>query len=104
MTFNVLSLAHTPDADPDKHRSLIETSMYKFYAVLVKDQKQAMEVSKKYVKEKEIHSILLCPGFTNRDIGELAQELGPNVGISVARGDGPSSRVAMEAMKKAGWF
>ena len=104
MTFNTLFLAHTPDADPDKHKSLIETSMYKFYAVLVKDQKQAIEVSKKYVKEEDVHSILHCPGFTHKDIGELAQELGPNVSICVARGDGPSGRVAMEAMKKAGWF
>jgi hypothetical protein len=104
MTFNVLSLAHTPDADPDKHKCQIETSVYKFYAVLVKDQKQAIEVGKKYVREKEIHSLLLCPGFTNKDIGELAQILGPNVGISVARGDSQSNAVAREAMKKAGWF
>jgi len=30
--------------------------------------------------------------------------VGPNVGITVARGDGPSSKISMEAMKKAGWF
>jgi len=104
MTFNTLFLAHTPDADPEKHKCLIETSMYKFHAVLVKDQHQALEVSKKYVEEKDIHSILLCPGFTHKDIGELSQAVGPNVSICVARGDGPSGRVAAEAMKKAGWF
>jgi hypothetical protein len=104
MTFNALFLAHTPDADPEKHKCLVETSKYKLYVAFVKDQRQAIEVSKKYFKEKDIHSILLCPGFTNKDIGELSQVLGPNVSICVARGDGPSGRVAAEAMKKAGWF
>ncbi len=102
MTFNALFLAHDPDADPEKHRSVIETSKYKLYVVIVKGQDQALEVSKKYVKEKEIHSILLCPGFTHKDIAEIAEAAGRNVGVSVARGDGPSSRVAMEARKRAG--
>lgn len=101
MTFNALFLAHDPDADPEKHRCAIETSKYKLYVVIVKDQGQALKMSKQYVKEKEIHSILLCPGFTHKDIGELSEAVGPNVGISVARGDGPSNRIAMEARGKA---
>jgi hypothetical protein len=104
MTFNTLFLAHDPDANPEKHRCAIETSKYKLYVVIVKDQGQALEMSKQYVKEKEIHSILLCPGFTHKDIAEIAEAVGSNVGISVARGDGPSSQVAMEARKKAGLF
>ena len=102
MTFNALFLAHDPDANPEKHRCAIETSNYKLYVVIVKDQGQALEVSKQYVKEKEIHSILLCPGFTHKDIAQIAEAVGPSVGISVARGDGPSSQVAMEARKRAG--
>ena len=102
MTFNALFLAHDPDANPDKHKCAIETSKYKLYVVIVKDQTQALEVSKKYVKEKEIHSILLCPGFTHKDIAEISEAVGQDVGVCVARGDGPSSRVAMEARKKAG--
>lgn len=102
MTFNALFLAHDPDANPETHRCAIETSNYKLYVVIVKDQHQALEVSKKYVKEKEIHSILLCPGFTHKDIAEISEAVGQNVGVCVARGDGPSSRVAMEARKKAG--
>jgi len=30
--------------------------------------------------------------------------VGENVGIFVARGDGPSNRVSMKVMQKEGWF
>jgi hypothetical protein len=102
MTFNTLFLAHNPGADPEKHKCAIETSNFKLYVVIVKDQGQALEMSKKYVKEKEIHSILLCPGATNKDIAEISEAVGQNVGVYVARGDGPSNRIVMEARKKAG--
>ncbi len=104
MAFKTLFLAHTPDADPDKNNCILETPKYKLFVRLVRDQKQALEVSKKLVKEEGIESILLCPGFTHKDIAEIAETVGPNVGISVARGDGPSGKIAMEAMKRAGWF
>ena len=104
MAFKTLFLAHTPDADPEKHKSLIETSKYKLFVTLVRNQDQAVEVCKKYVKDEGIHSILLCPGFTHKDIAEISEAVGKNVGISVARGDGPSGRIAMEVMKKEGWF
>jgi hypothetical protein len=104
MAFKTLFLAHTPDADPDKNNCILETPKYKLFVRLVRGQKQALEVCKKLVKEEGIESILLCPGFTHRDIAEIAGAVGPNVGISVARGDGPSGRISMEAMKRAGWF
>jgi len=104
MAFKTLFLAHTPDADPEKHRCLIETSKYKLFVRLVKDQAQALDACKTLVKEESIHSVLLCPGFTHRDIAEISDAVGPNVGVSVARGDGPSSRIAMEVMKREGWF
>ncbi len=104
MIFKVLFLSHTPDAESEKHRSVIETSKYKLFVVLVKNQNQAIEVSKKFAEEEGIHSILLCPGFTHKDIAEISEAVGENVGVSVARGDGPGNRVAVEIMKKAGWF
>ncbi len=104
MAFKTVFLAHTPDAEPEKHRCVIETSKYKLFAVLVKDQGQAVEICKKLVKEEGIHSILLCPGFTNKDVAEITEAVGEKIGVSVARGDGPSSRVSMEVMKREGWF
>ena len=72
--------------------------------MLVRNQSQAIEVCKKLVKEEGIHSILLCPGFTHRDIAEIVEKVGKKIALAVARGDGPSSRVSKEIMKKEGWF
>ncbi len=104
MAFKVVFIAHTPDAEPEKHQCVVETSKYKLLVRLVKNQEQAVEVSKKLVKEEGIHSVLLCPGFTHQNVAEISKAVGENVGISVARGDGPSSKIAKEVMKKEGWF
>ena len=104
MAFKVVFLAHAPDAEPEKHKCVIETSKYKLFVLVVKDQGQAVEVCKKLVKEEGIHSILLCPGFAHRDVTEIAEAVGKNVAVAVARGDGPSTRVSTEVRKREGWF
>lgn len=65
MAFKAAFLAHAPDAEPERHRCVIETSKYKLFVVLVRNQEQAIEVCQKLVKEEGVHSILLCPGFTH---------------------------------------
>jgi len=100
MAFQVVFLAHAPDAEPEKHRCVIETSKYKLFVVVVKNQVQAIEECKKLVKEESIHSILLCPGFTHRNVAEIAEAVGSKVSVAVARGDGPSSRVSAEVRKR----
>jgi hypothetical protein len=104
MAFKAAFLAHAPDAEPERHRCVIETSKYKLFVVLVRNQEKAIEVCQKLVKEEGVHSILLCPGFTHRDVAGIAEAVGENVGVAVARGDGPSSRVSREVMKREGWF
>jgi len=104
MAFKVVFLAHAPDAEPEKHQCVIETPKYKLFVRVVKDQGRAVEVCQNLVKEEGIHSILLCPGFTHQNIAEIAEAVGPNVGIFVARGDGPSSRVTRGVMEREGWF
>ena len=75
MAFKVVFLAHAPDADPEKHRCVIETPKYKLFVRVVKDQGQAVEVCKNLVEQEGIHSILLCPGFTHGNIAEIARYL-----------------------------
>lgn len=104
MVFKVVFLAHAPDAKPEKHKCIIETAKYKLFVVVVKNQDQAVKVCKKLVKEEGIHAVLLCPGFTHRNVAEIAEAVGENVGVFVARGDGASHRVSMEIMKREGWF
>lgn len=104
MAFKALFLAHAPDAEPEKHRCLVETPRYQLFVRVVQNQVQAVEVCRSLVQEEGIHAILLCPGFTHRDIAELAEAVGPNVGIFVARGDAPGNRVVTRVMEKEGWF
>ena len=51
MTFTALFLAHSPDADPDVHRSTIETELYTIHTVVVRDQRQGLEVCRRMVAE-----------------------------------------------------
>ena len=104
MAFKVLFLAHAPDADSEKHQGVFETSKYKLFVRIVKNQHEAFETCKKLVSEEGIHAILLCPGFTHGDVAEISETVGDNVGVFIARGDGPSTEVSMEVMKKEGWF
>lgn len=104
MAFKAVFLAHAPDAEPEKHRCVIETPKYKLFVRVVKDQGQAVEVCQNLVKEEGIHSILLCPGFTHGNIAEISQAVGKDVGVFVARGDGPSSEATMGIMEREGWF
>ncbi len=38
MAFRALFLAHAPDADREKHNSVIDTGKYKLFTVVVKSQ------------------------------------------------------------------
>jgi hypothetical protein len=104
MAFNVLFLAHAPDAEPDKHACIVETGKYKLFVKVVKGQSEALEACQNLVKQEGIHSILLCPGFTHGDIAQITEVVGTNVGVFVARGDPPSTRASMEVMAREGWF
>ena len=101
MAFKVVFLAHASDAEPEKDRSLIETSTYKLFSVVVKDQVQAVEECKKLVKEEGIHSVLLCPGFSDRNVAEITEAVGENVGVAVARGGSPGRGVPAEVRIRA---
>ncbi|MDA3819392.1 MAG: DUF6506 family protein [Candidatus Delongbacteria bacterium] len=75
MAFNALFMAHAPDADYKKHRSLIDTGTYRVFSVVVKSQEEAKQVSTTLVKEEGIQAILLCPGFTHNDVADLFNHL-----------------------------
>jgi len=67
---------------------------------VVKNQEEAIEVCKDFIRDKKIYSILLCPGFTHTDVAEIFKTTGGSVAVSVARGDGPSGRVSLKARKR----
>lgn len=55
----------------------------------------------KLVKEEGLHSILLCPGFSDKNVAEIAEVVGDNVGVAVARGDSPGRKVPTEVRIRA---
>ncbi len=103
MVFKVVFLAHAPDGEPEKHRCVVETSRYKLFVVVVKSQDQAVEVCKSLVEQENIDSVILCPGFTHREVAEISEAVGEDVGVSVARGDGPSNRTSSKARQREGY-
>ena len=103
MPFKVLFIAHARDADKEKHRSSIETGSYHLYTVVVKNQDEALEISRDFTDNMKIDCILLCPGFTHTDVAEISKITGGTVAVAVARGDGPGSKISLEARKRAGY-
>ena len=104
MAFKTLFLAHAPDADKEKHRCFIDTGKYQLSVVIVKNQAEALAVSMRMFREKKIDSILLCPGFTHKDIAEIVAATENKVAVCVARGDKASNSISQEALKRAGFF
>ncbi len=104
MAFKALFIAHAPDANKDKHRSAIKTGKYHLFTVVVRNQTEAIEVCQDFVDKEAIDSVLLCPGFTHRDVAEIAEIVGNKVAVSVARGDGPSNKVSLAARLREGYL
>ncbi len=104
MQFKALFMAHAPDADMAVHRCSVETSLYKLFVVIVRNQQQAVATAKRMLEEEGIHSILLCPGFTHAEVAEIQEAVQGKAGVSVARSDGPGSKIVLKVMEEVGWF
>lgn len=100
MAFKALFLAHAPDADCEKHKSVIDTGKYRLLTVVVKNQNEAIKVSKTIYEKEKIDAVVLCPGFTHVDVAEIFQALEGKVSVSVARGDGPSSKISQTVIQR----
>ncbi|MEM2889457.1 MAG: DUF6506 family protein [Candidatus Bathyarchaeia archaeon] len=102
--FKTAFVVRVPDADPAKHRCVIETSLYELTSVLVKDDDEAVETCKELARKEGIHAFILCPSFTHKAIARIINAVGEDVSVSVARGDGPSNEIALKIMSEVGWF
>jgi DNA-binding LacI/PurR family transcriptional regulator len=100
MAFKALFLSHAPDADHTRHNSTIDTGRYQLFIFVVKDQDEAVKVAKDIHEKEKIDAVILCPGFTHNDVAEIFQALGGKVSVNVARGDGPSSRIAQQVIQR----
>lgn len=100
MAFKALFLAHAPDANYEKHNTVIDTGKYKLLTVVVKNQNEALKVSKSIYKKENIDAVILCPGFTHNDVSELFQALEGKVSVNVSRGDGPSNKISQPVIQR----
>jgi len=100
MAFKALFLAHAPDAEYEKHKSIIDTGKYRLLTFVVKTQNEAIEISKKIYEKEKIDAIILCPGFTHSDVSEIFKALEGKVSVNVARGDGPSSKISQAVIQR----
>jgi hypothetical protein len=101
--FRAAMVAMTPDADPARHRSVVETPLYALTTILVKNEDEAVPVCKDLVRKDGVQSFLLCPGFTNKGVAKIAEAVGQGVSVNVARGDGPSNEIAHRIMREVGF-
>lgn len=101
--FKAAFIAHVPDANPTKHRCVVETSLYELTSVLVRNDDEAVEVCKELRKEG-VHAFILCPGFTHKAVARIVDAVGDGASVNIARGDGPSNEAALKIMSKVGWF
>ena len=102
--FRSALIAMAPDAEPDKHRSVIRTSLYELTSIVVKNEDEAVRVCRDLVRQDGIQSFLLCPGFTNKGVARISEAAGEGVSVNVARGDGPSNAIAHKIMAEVGFF
>ena len=100
MAFKALFLAHAPDADYEKHKSIIDTGKYRLLTFVVKTQDEAIKVSKSIYEKEKMDAIILCPGFTHSNVSEIFKALEGKVSVNVARGDGPSSKISQAVIQK----
>ena len=100
MAFKALFLAHAPDADCEKHKSIIDTGKYRLLTVVVKNQDEAIKISKSIYKKEKIDAIMLCPGFTHSNVAEIFEVLEGKVSVNVSRGDGPSNKISQPVLQR----
>jgi hypothetical protein len=100
MAFKAVFIAHAPDADVEKHHTLIDTGKYKLYTYVVRSQAEAIGVCRDLHEKEKIDSVLLCPGFSHRDVAEIFAALAGEVAVCVSRGDGPSGKITAPVLQR----
>ena len=105
MAFNSLTVYKFNGADKEKDNNVLRAKNYNLYSVCVQNQKEAVEACLKYVKEKNIDSIMLCPGFNNIEVAEIDKAVGEEINVCIARCDSSSATmIATGKMQKEKLF
>lgn len=98
--FNTLYVSRWADGDPSDTR-VIETESYTLHSMVAGDSCNRERTIADYCREKGIHSVVLCPGFTHAMVARIAEAVGAGVSVAASRSDGPGSAVTGPVMKEA---
>ncbi|MCP4180946.1 MAG: hypothetical protein GY756_24550 [bacterium] len=105
MAFNSLTVYMFNGADIEKDCNILKAKNYNLYSVCVQNQKEALTTCIEYAQEKNIDSIMLCPGFTNIEAGEIDKAVGDKINVCIARCDSSmATMTAVEKMQKENLF
>ena len=75
-----------PEADPKKHRAVVETPAVELHVVGVKNYEEARETAKKLVEEG-IEAIELCGDFGHKGVAKVVEAVEGKVPVGVVRFD-----------------
>ncbi|MCK5134036.1 MAG: hypothetical protein KAR40_18040 [Candidatus Sabulitectum sp.] len=100
MKFNTMYVSKWADGDPDDV-TVIETPTYTLHSMTAGDSCDRIAVIGTYCRANDIHSIVLCPGFTHSMVAQVTEEVGNNVAVAVSRSDGPGSAISTGVRSEA---
>lgn len=75
-----------PEADPDKHRAIVDTPAVELVVVGVKNYDEACKVAKELV-ENGVKAIELCGGFGHLGVAKVAEAVADKAVVGVVRFD-----------------
>jgi len=99
MKFNTLYVSKWTDGDYSDVR-VIKTKSYSLHSMVAGDSCDRIAEIGKYSRANNIHSVVLCPGFTHQMVAEVAKEVGTDVAVAASRADGPGSLVSAGVRNK----
>ena len=98
--FNTLYVSKWADGKPEDTR-IIETPTYSLHSMIAGDACERTELIADYCTEHEIHSLVLCPGFTHDMVAELSRALKGRTAVAVSRTDAPGSSITAPVKREA---
>ncbi len=90
MKFNTLYVSKWTDGDFTDVR-VIKTMSYSLHSMVAGDSCDRIAEIGKYCRANNIHSVVLCPGFTHQMVADVAKEVGAEISVAASRADGPGS-------------
>jgi len=75
MAFKTVFIAQCTWCRSWKTYNLIKQVNTKLFTYVVKNQNEAIKVCKDLYEKEKIESVLLCPGFTHKDVAEIFEAL-----------------------------